>query len=214
MFGISSCFGQGSENRQTERAEREAGEMKWTIDMTAREIGGLINKERRIAVEEKEDEHATCCKNILPELEFRVIPVLVSLSFDYALIHMLFISFHFIFIVCHQTFAFVFSCHSLRCQFNFKTAITFHAGRQRKTLLPGITKTRSTRTHLARPPQRQNGFDVMFFMWFMCAACQTPVFLLLLGANDKLTLSPLTTHMYAQACPHITTFLLESQNRS
>lgn len=62
--------------------------------MADREIGCLINKEVRTALEKKGGS-ATCCKNILPGLEFSFIPALVSLPFHYAFIRMLFVAFHF-----------------------------------------------------------------------------------------------------------------------
>lgn len=59
-----------------------------------------------------------------------------------------------------------------------KAAISFHSRRQ--ALQPQIRRTRSARTHLARPPQQQTGFNVLFSMWFMGAGLQTPVLSLLL----------------------------------
>lgn len=72
---------------------------------------------------------------------------------------------HFFFIACPQTFAFVVSCHPARLPVQFqKLLFSFHSGGQTQTSQPGITKTMSTGTHLARPPQRQIVFNGMFLM--------------------------------------------------
>ena len=72
---------------------------------------------------------------------------------------------HFIFIAHPQMFAFVVSCRPAQCQFNFKNCCFLSIqGDKHKLYSSGITKTRPTGTHLARPPQQQIGFNVMFFM--------------------------------------------------
>ena len=93
--------------------------MKWTIDMTDRQIHGVDIIKKRELISGKRRMKRNMLQKHPPWAGIQFHP-----SSGFTAIGLLFYPHafpqHFIFIAYPQTFVFVVSCHSVQCQFNFK----------------------------------------------------------------------------------------------